>query len=136
MRKYLLVCRNALKDHLLWKAIDIPHLIETLDLYSLQDLVDTHSGELPSKLHAVSHVLLQHIKEQCDVCKGRAHICEVCSNEEVLYPFDAAAMVCDRCGAVLHRSCFSRKKNSCPKCTRLEVRKEQEDAMVRDCDDD
>ncbi|KRT83795.1 C1 domain containing protein, partial [Oryctes borbonicus] len=45
MRKYLLVCRMAKEDHLLWKNADTPHLIESTDLYSLQDLVNTSNGE-------------------------------------------------------------------------------------------
>ncbi|XP_063920619.1 differentially expressed in FDCP 8 homolog isoform X2 [Zophobas morio] len=126
MRKYLSVCRNATEDHLLWKHVDVPHLVETPELYSLQDLVDTHSGELPSKLHTVIDVFTKHIKVRCEVCRGRGHICEICSNDEVLFPFDAAAVICKDCNAVLHKSCFNRKNNNCPKCIRIERRKEQE----------
>ena len=83
-------------------------------MYSLQDLVDTNSGELPSKLHKLIEVFTKHIKEECELCRGRGHICEICSNDEVLYPFDAAAYVCNECNSVLHRHCYSRK-NNCPK---------------------
>ncbi|XP_044269605.1 differentially expressed in FDCP 8 homolog isoform X2 [Tribolium madens] len=125
MRKYLSVCRNANEDHLLWKHVDVPHLIETPELYSLQDLVDTHSGELPSKLHTIIDVFSKHIKVNCEVCRGRGHLCEICSNDEVLFPFDGAAVICSECNAVLHKSCFGRK-NICPKCVRLQQRKEQQ----------
>lgn len=135
MRKYLLVCRNANEDHLLWKSVDIPYLIDTPDLYSLQDLVDTFSAELPSKLHNIAHIFSQHIKVLCEVCKGRGHICEVCSNEEVLFPFDSNAVMCTSCNAVFHKSCFSRKKK-CPKCLRLQQRKEQEMLDNTNNDDD
>lgn len=127
MRKYLLVCRNANHDHFLWKHIDTPHLIETCDLYSLQDLVDTHSGELPSKLHNVIEVFTKHIKKTCEICRGRGHICEICSNKEILYPFEhQLAQVCDNCSAVLHKQCFNRKNNECPRCVRIQLRKEKE----------
>ncbi|RZC39574.1 differentially expressed in FDCP 8 -like, partial [Asbolus verrucosus] len=126
MRKYLTVCRNASEDHLLWKYVDQLHLIETPELYSLQDLVDTHSGELPSKLHTIIDVFTKHIKVNCEVCRGRGHICEICSNDEVLFPFDASAVICKECNAVLHKSCFNRKNNKCPKCIRLELRREQQ----------
>lgn len=125
MRKYLLVCRFAKEDHLLWRNIDRPHLIETTDLYSLQDLVDTGNGELISKLHNLSEVFLKHIKEICQICKGRGHICEICSNEEVLFPFDALAVTCDVCGAVYHKNCFSRKQERCLKCIRVKERLEK-----------
>lgn len=125
MRKYLLVCRKATEDHLLWKSLDTPHLIETPDLYSLQDLVDTQSGELPSKLHALTHVFTNHIKIDCEVCKGRGHICEICSNEEVLFPFDPSAIICTHCNAVFHQNCFGRTTR-CPKCIRLEQRRDSD----------
>ncbi|KAJ8919760.1 hypothetical protein NQ315_006289 [Exocentrus adspersus] len=124
MRKYLLVCRRSSEDHLLWKHVDTPHLIETCDMYSLQDLVDTNSGELPSKLHTLVDVFSKHIKVECEICRGRGHICEICSNDEILYPFDATAYVCDGCNAVLHKHCFSRK-DKCPKCARIESRQKE-----------
>lgn len=123
MRKYLLVCREAEESHFIWKNVDKPHIIESPNLYSLQDLVDTQSGELPTKLHSLSHIFSEHIKMKCQVCKGRGHICEVCSNEEILFPFDVNASICNVCGVVLHKSCAARRKQ-CPKCLRLEQRKQ------------
>lgn len=124
MKKYLSVCRNANEDHLIWKHIGVLHLIDTPELYSLQDLVDTHSGELPSKLHEVIDIFTKHIKVSCEVCKGRGHICEICSNDEVLFPFDNNAAVCLDCNCVLHKNCFTIKNNKCPKCIRLSQRKD------------
>ncbi|GJQ79656.1 hypothetical protein Trydic_g5812 [Trypoxylus dichotomus] len=122
MRKYLLVCRYAKEDHLLWKSIDSPHLIESTDLYSLQDLVNTSNGELITKLHNLSEIFLKHIKETCEVCKGRGHICEICSNNEILFPFDSLSISCQDCGAVYHRNCFTRKQEICQKCLRIKDR--------------
>lgn len=130
MRKYLLVCRNAKKDHFLWKYVDTPHLIETPELYSLQDLVETNNGELPSKLHNLASVFIQHIKEKCETCKGRGHICEICSNDEVLYPFDSCAVSCRECNAVMHKICYQRKKGNCSKCNRLLRRLEKQKIFV------
>lgn len=124
MRKYLLVCRVAKEDHLLWKNVDTPHLIESLDMYSLQDLVDTQTGELPTKMHNLVDLFTQHIKKDCELCRGRGHICEVCSNEEILYPFDATAYICNGCNVVLHKHCIERKDNQCPKCKRIQDRME------------
>lgn len=124
MRRYLLVCRVATESHLLWRNGDSPHLIEGVELYSLQDLVDTNSGELPSKLHTIVDLFTKHIKVECEICRGRGHICEICSNDEVLFPFDATAYVCGDCNAVLHKHCFSRK-GCCPRCERIKVREER-----------
>ncbi|KAJ8977791.1 hypothetical protein NQ317_014697 [Molorchus minor] len=30
MRKYLLVCREAAEDHLMWKNVDTPHLVDSV----------------------------------------------------------------------------------------------------------
>lgn len=133
MRKYILVCRTAQEDHLLWKKVDVPHLIETPDLYSLQDLLDTHSAELPSKLHSLVATFSKHIKEDCEVCSGRGHICEICSNVEVLFPFDSSAAICEKCNAVLHKHCLLVKNDKCPKCERLKKRQENKEM---DDDDD
>ncbi|CAH0546624.1 unnamed protein product [Brassicogethes aeneus] len=124
MRKYLLVCRSASEDHLLWKHVDTPHLIDSVEMYSLQDLVDTHSGELLTKLSNLIEVFSKHIKKDCKICQGRGHICEICHNEEILYPFDAIAYVCDDCKTVLHKHCFSRNNVNlaCPKCLRIKSR--------------
>lgn len=125
MRKYLIVCRKAAESHLLWKNSDISHLIDTIDFYSLQDLVDTDSGDLLSRLHAMVESLSNHIKNECEICMGRAHICEICSNDQVIYPFDASNYVCDICHSVLHKPCYARKM-SCPKCLRLKLKSDEE----------
>lgn len=123
MRKYLLVCRVAKEDHLLWKSVETPHLIESSDMYSLQDLVDTQTGELPTKMHNLIDLFTQHIKKDCQLCRGRGYICEICSNEEILYPFDSTAGICNKCNIVLHKHCIERKDNQCPKCKRIQERK-------------
>ncbi|XP_045464923.1 differentially expressed in FDCP 8 homolog [Harmonia axyridis] len=121
MRKYLLVCRIANEDHLLWKEIDVPHLLETTNMYSLQDLVDVHSGEIFIKIQTWIDTFTKHIKVDCEICKGRGHICEVCSNDQPLYPFESNAVTCEDCHGVFHKNCFNRK-NNCPKCIRLKER--------------
>lgn len=125
MRKYLLLCRLATEDHLLWKNVDTPHLLDTPEMYSLQDLVNTQNGELITKLHNISEVFLKHIKETCELCKGRGYICEICSNDEVVFPFEAVAVACVNCNAVYHRTCFSRIKEICQKCIRIKDRLEK-----------
>ncbi|KAL3275837.1 hypothetical protein HHI36_020579 [Cryptolaemus montrouzieri] len=132
MRKYLLVCRLASEDHLLWKEVDSPHLIENTNLYSLQDLVNVHSGELFIKIQTWIDSFTKHIKVTCEICKGRGHICEICSNDEALFPFDANALTCQRCQGVFHKICFGRK-DKCPRCIRLKDREDQRKSI--DCDE-
>lgn len=134
MRKYLLVCRKAQEDHLLWKNVNVPHLIESPDLYSLQDLLDTKSGELPSKLHFIMATFNQHIKEECEICHGRGHICEICSNDEVLFPFELCAVTCINCNAVMHNACYTRRNGKCPKCARIKRRLENKDSIDEEYD--
>lgn len=127
MKKYLTVCRIAQEQHLLWKLGDRHHMIDTTYMYSLQDLMDTHLGELPAFLETVYECFIKHIKEDCAICIGRGHLCEICGNDEVIFPFEAATVSCTKCNAVFHRICWTRKKQCCPKCTRLERRKQNEE---------
>lgn len=124
MRRYLSVCRLSQSSHLLWKLGDRHHLIDTTHMYSLQDLVDIHGGELPSFLQTVTDLFIEHIKDACEICRGRGHICEICGNNEIIFPFEAGTVTCKNCNAVFHRVCWTRKKESCPKCARLRSKEE------------
>lgn len=126
IRKYLVVCREAVDKHLLWK-FDRPHLLDNTELYSLQDLVDTCSGDLPSRLHDIVDVYTDHIKKECEVCRGRGHICEICKNEEILFPFALGAITCKDCFGVFHKQCLERRKSGCPKCLRIKKRRQLAD---------
>lgn len=89
--------------------------------------MDTHLGELPAFLETVYECFIKHIKEDCAICIGRGHLCEICGNDEVIFPFEAATVNCTKCNAVFHRMCWTRKKQCCPKCARLERRKQNEE---------
>ena len=53
-------------------------------------------------------------------CRG--HLCELCGNDEVIYPWDASAIACQECLAVYHRVCWSKRNHYCPKCSRIQQR--------------
>lgn len=57
----------------------------------------------------------------------RGHLCEVCGNNEVIYPWDACAISCQQCLAVYHRACWSKRNHSCSRCVRLEKRRALEE---------
>uniref|UniRef100_A0A183BAF1 DUF4206 domain-containing protein n=1 Tax=Echinostoma caproni TaxID=27848 RepID=A0A183BAF1_9TREM len=65
------------KDYMLFSLND-------LDLYSVHDLVEVHSGRLERKITAVlSNVALAHV-HGCLACRRRALLCDLC--EDLRYP--------------------------------------------------
>lgn len=125
MRRYLMVCRIADELRLVRENIgDRRHLMQTVDMYSVADLVGVENGTLLDFLRKVLMVFERHIRN-CVICSGKAYICEVCNNDEILFPFDEVAIACTRCNSISHRSCHARKNRSCLKCTRLRIREQQ-----------
>jgi hypothetical protein len=49
-------------------------------------------------------------------------VCELCDDDEVIFPFDSVAAICQKCCTVLHRNCWTKKNHQCPKCIRIEKR--------------
>ncbi|KAK7478600.1 hypothetical protein BaRGS_00030132 [Batillaria attramentaria] len=124
MKKYIMACPTAMKAKFLLQLSSRPHFVECSDRYSLQDLLDSDDTLIPD-LVQVHSSWAQHIKTDCELCQGRGFICELCTNAEVLFPFDNIAVVCSCCSSVMHRICFAQKV-MCPKCERRRKRKEQE----------
>ena len=56
------------------------------------------------------------------LCYGRGFVCELCDDDEVIFPFDSAAAECPKCSTVFHRNCWTKKNHQCPKCVRIEKR--------------
>lgn len=122
MKKYILSCLSAMKAKLLLLLQSRQHFVENSDIYSMQDLLDTEEVLLP-ELVKVHSAWAQHIKVDCELCQGRGFCCELCEDEEVLFPFDNTAVVCPTCSSVLHRHCFA-KRGLCPRCERRSKRKQ------------
>ncbi|XP_069700928.1 differentially expressed in FDCP 8 homolog A isoform X2 [Periplaneta americana] len=122
MKKYFVSCRDAIESRLLWQLQERQHFVENVDSFSLQDLIDINSGELLEYLEKVQAVFVKHIKEDCKLCYGRGFVCEMCDDDEVIFPFDVAAAVCQKCCTVFHRNCWTKKNQQCPKCVRIEKR--------------
>lgn len=122
MKVYFLSCRNAMENKLLKQLQNRPHFVENSDVYSLQDLIDIEEGTLLSELASVHGDYAVHIRIDCQLCKARGFICELCNSSEVLFPFDMIATVCAKCSAVYHRDCYYKRSSECPKCNRLTLR--------------
>lgn len=54
---------------------------------------------------------------------SRGHLCEICGNDEIIYPWDASAISCPECSTVYHRVCWAKRNHNCPKCSRIEKRR-------------
>ncbi|XP_027700950.1 run domain Beclin-1-interacting and cysteine-rich domain-containing protein isoform X2 [Vombatus ursinus] len=122
MKNMFKTCRLA-KD--LLDAFDmVPgHLTEDLHLYSLNDLTTTKKGELAPQLSELARAGTTHV-QHCMLCQAKGFICEFCQDEDdIIFPFELhKCRTCEECRACYHKACF--KSGSCPKCTRLQARRE------------
>lgn len=68
MKKYLLVCKEAMDKKFLLLLKDRQHFVETSDKYAMKDLLDTASDILLPELASIHTAWAQHIKTDCQVC--------------------------------------------------------------------
>lgn len=129
MIKYLFQCRLATEIRLFDQHLTTRrHLALSPDLYSISDMVSTNSGVMIDSLAKVCQAFEEHIR-QCVVCRGKGYICEICSHEEPLFPFEDGGILCDKCNSMYHRSCWVRKNQKCPKCIRRGVKSRDEECV-------
>lgn len=118
IRRYLCACAEG--SNLL-----SPLFIQLGDVnkkYSMAHLQAINDGSLETELTELTEVCRTHITN-CALCSGKGYICEVCKNNEILYPFDSGALMCDKCNSMFHRGCWLLKGEKCIKCLRLVERK-------------
>ncbi|CAL2033668.1 unnamed protein product [Caenorhabditis brenneri] len=114
---YLFTCRESVAEDFRRRLWPKEYLRSDLDLYSFSDLVDVKSGALQRRLghilrHSISHVM------SCTLCKQKGFCCELCSVNEVIYPFNTETTHrCNVCFTVFHIECW-RTAGECPKCIR------------------
>ncbi|XP_070150364.1 differentially expressed in FDCP 8 homolog isoform X2 [Polyergus mexicanus] len=137
MKRYLVLCLDACAQGLPWKIGLRTHMIENSGNYSIKDLIDLQSGILLDELRAAYDTMHAHITQQCELCKARGHLCEICSNDEIIYPWDASSIICLQCSAVHHRVCWAKRNHCCPRCARLQKRHAlQGEDTAEDCNTD
>ena len=122
---YLSTCKNGTSadktqfHKMLWPR---SYLYEDIDMYAIRDLEEIHwGGKLVNLLNAAFSFAFNHITK-CVLCSGKGFICEICREDQVLFPFDFdSIMSCKNCFTVFHLDC-SVTMASCPKCDRIEAR--------------
>lgn len=132
MKKYLIECRTAKNEKLINLHIGMKrHLIQSIDLYSISDLISIENGSIIDYLHKLYDIFDKHIRD-CELCFGKGYICEICNNIEIIFPYDDGSIICDKCKTSYHRACWTRKNMICPKCIRIEKRKKQYECELED----
>uniref|UniRef100_A0A5F8GYM7 Differentially expressed in FDCP 8 homolog n=1 Tax=Monodelphis domestica TaxID=13616 RepID=A0A5F8GYM7_MONDO len=124
MKPYFITCKEAMEARLLLQLQDRQHFVENDEMYSLQDLVDINIGRLSCSLTEIHTLFAKHIKLDCERCQAKGFVCELCKEGDVLFPFDSHTSVCTDCSAVFHRDCYYDNSTTCPKCARLNLRKQ------------
>ncbi|XP_058431951.1 differentially expressed in FDCP 8 homolog isoform X7 [Marmota monax] len=122
MKPYFITCKEAMEARLLLQ--DRQHFVENDEMYSIQDLLDVHVGRLGCSLTETHTLFAKHIKLDCERCQAKGFVCELCREGDVLFPFDSHTSVCADCSAVFHRDCYYDNSTTCPKCARLNLRKQ------------
>nr|KAF6271068.1 differentially expressed in FDCP 8-like protein [Myotis myotis] len=124
MKPYFITCKEAMEARLLLQLQDRQHFVENDEMYSVQDLLDAHTGRLGCSLTETHTLFAKHIKLDCERCQAKGFVCELCREGDVLFPFDSHTSVCSDCSAVFHRDCYYDNSTTCPKCARLMLRKQ------------
>ncbi|XP_055477042.1 differentially expressed in FDCP 8 homolog isoform X2 [Psammomys obesus] len=124
MKPYFITCKEAMEARLLLQLQDRQHFVENDEMYSIQDLLEVHLGRLSCSLTETHTLFAKHIKLDCERCQAKGFVCELCKEGDVLFPFDSHTSVCTDCSAVFHRDCYYDNSTTCPKCARLNLRKQ------------
>lgn len=128
MKQYLTLCHAAQQQKLLLLLHKRQHFVEGSDLYSMQDLIDLHDGNLLGYLSQVHQVFLDHITKNCEGCRGRGYLCKLCNTDEVIFPLGGDTYTCPDCSSVYHKECREKSLDPCPWC---EWRARQQNKAVK-----
>ena len=80
------------------------HFVDSADTYSIQDLMDLNNDVLLPEVSKIHALFLAHIKADCELCRARGFICEVCQDSsDVIFAFDPHSVKCANCSAVFHK---------------------------------
>ncbi|KAK1167736.1 protein associated with UVRAG as autophagy enhancer-like isoform X3 [Acipenser oxyrinchus oxyrinchus] len=127
IKKLLKSCRESVS--LLQEFEQLPeHLTQEQHLFSMDDFMKIKRGVLVPQAKGLLKTALSHV-ENCELCQAKGFICEICRNNDVLFPFQTD--ICKRCAvckACFHKDCF--RFEQCPKCTRIQTRQNRISQLV------
>ncbi|XP_006816463.1 run domain Beclin-1-interacting and cysteine-rich domain-containing protein-like [Saccoglossus kowalevskii] len=133
LKDFLRTCRQGQS---MWNEFDKRphHLIHDVNIYSIIDLLKVRSGEMPLELRELVEDAITHVT-QCQLCQAKGFICELCNNNEIIYPFELHKCIqCAACWACYHSNCYLPDK--CPKCERIRVRRSKRQSKNSDSDEE
>ena len=123
MKCYFVSCKIARKLRILQHLNRFQYFVESDSLYSMEDLTELAAGRLLPEIDSIFHIFRRHITQECEICRGNAFFCELCSSNERIYPFTDNMAICKSCTAVYHRPCFDQASKRCPRCARRRSRR-------------
>jgi hypothetical protein len=115
--EYVEYCGSGIAERIFTKFTDRGHLLHTVELWSIQDLIDLHSKGLRSELEDTFDTLAKHIKRDCENCQLLGRYCEICKSPEPIYRFDTEVVECLQCNTLIHQNCTS--DDGCINCQRV-----------------
>ncbi|KAI6173381.1 DUF4206 domain-containing protein [Aphelenchoides besseyi] len=97
--------------------------LEYVDVYSLLDFERIENGNLIEMLEPLKSCGISHVVN-CDFCKERGFLCQICRSPQVLFPFQEKIYRCEGCGALSHLRCYTRQMQRnqtvfCDRCKRI-----------------
>uniref|UniRef100_A0A3B3D718 Rubicon like autophagy enhancer n=1 Tax=Oryzias melastigma TaxID=30732 RepID=A0A3B3D718_ORYME len=133
IKKLLKACRFS--GRVLAEFDQFPaHLTESALFFSLNDLLMAKKGQLvaPARALMLSAVMsLTCGPASLQLCLSRGFICEFCRQKDVIFPFQRnICKRCKECRACFHKHCFMGR--NCPKCARIQSRKESYISVTTD----
>ncbi|XP_059811676.1 pleckstrin homology domain-containing family M member 1 isoform X1 [Hypanus sabinus] len=117
LEDYLFTCRSGAIQDLYKRLEQKKYLLESTHLYSVSDLRQIARGMFEAFLQQAIHYATNHVY-MCDLCTQRGFICQVCNNDDIIFPFEFESTTrCKKCRTVFHKACKAAVQ-SCPRCVR------------------
>jgi len=118
---YVKTCRN--KETLLNLMDGRQYMLDSLNVYSLRDLIDALSGSLLPFMYNIMEKFIAHVTKTCMTCKGKGFYCEFCNSGDLLFSWmvlrSSECTVCPHCKSLAHAKCYKKGNGDCPKCKRI-----------------
>lgn len=122
MSSYMINCEtvtNTFKEMLGYRD----YFYTSVHKYSIADFEMLADGQFENMLASGVNFGMSHITS-CQLCSQQGFICEICSDSNIIYPFDLDNTVqCKDCLNLYHKMCYTTGTN-CSRCERKRKRLE------------